>query len=88
MRTQLEGAGYEPGRGFSPEHDLASTLILDFQSLDRCLEKDVGMEGVDESSLLQDSKGGVLPDPFRVWSSGGREVWPSFPHSKLEPPPN
>lgn len=46
------------------------------------------MEGVDESTLLQDSKGGVLPDPFRVWSSGGQEVWPLFPHSKLEPPPN
>lgn len=45
------------------------------------------MEGVDESTLLQDSKGGVLPDLFRVWSSGGREVWPLFPHSKLEPPP-
>lgn len=46
------------------------------------------MEGVDESTFLQDSKGGVLPDLFRVWSSGGREVWPLFPHSKLEPPPH
>lgn len=46
------------------------------------------MEGLAESTLLQDSQGGVLPDPFRAWSSGGREGWPSFPPSKLEPPPN
>lgn len=46
------------------------------------------MEGVDELTLLQDSKGGVLPDPFRVWSLGVREVWPLFPQSKLEPPPH
>ena len=34
MRTQLEGAGYEPGRGLSPEHNLAGTLILGFQALE------------------------------------------------------
>ena len=53
------------------------------------LEKNVyvGMEGVDESTLLQDSKGGMLANPFCVWSSGVQEVWPLFPQLKLEPTP-
>lgn len=30
LRTQQEGAGYEPGRGSKPQHNQAGALILDF----------------------------------------------------------